>query len=49
MTLQDLISFFSARIIGSWTMEEWAAVLEKIKKNPMRYGMGQWTKERDKF
>ena len=42
MTLSQLISFFSARIIGSWTMEEWAAVLEKIKKNPMRYGMGQW-------
>jgi hypothetical protein len=42
MTLPQLISFFSARIIGSWTMEEWAAVLEQIKANRMRYGMGQW-------
>jgi len=42
MTLAQLIKFLDARIIGSWTMEEWAAVLEKIKKNPMRYGMGQW-------
>ena len=43
MTLPQLISFFSARIIGSWTMEEWAGVLEKIKTNRGRYGMGQWT------
>lgn len=42
MTLPQLISFFSARIIGSWTMEEWAGVLEQIKANRMRYGMGQW-------
>ena len=42
MTLQDLISFFSARIIASWTPEEWAGVLEQIQKNRGRYGMGQW-------
>jgi hypothetical protein len=42
MTLPQLISFFSARIIGSWTMEEWAGVLDQIKANRMRYGMGQW-------
>lgn len=42
MSLANLIKFWDARIIGSWTPEEWAAVLEKIKKNPMRYGMGQW-------
>ncbi len=42
MTLPQLISFFSARIIGSWTMEEWAGVLEQIQKNRGRYGMGQW-------
>lgn len=42
MTLPQLISFFSARIIASWTMEEWAGVLAQIKANRMRYGMGQW-------
>ena len=42
MTLPQLISFFSARIIGSWTMEEWAGVLDQIKANRMRYGIGQW-------
>jgi len=42
MTLHQLISFFSARIIASWTPEEWAGVLEQIKANRMRYGMGQW-------
>jgi len=42
VTLPQLISFFSARIIGSWTMEEWAGVLDQIKANRMRYGIGQW-------
>lgn len=42
MTLPQLIQFFSARIIGSWTPAEWAVVLEQIKKNRGRYGMGQW-------
>lgn len=40
--LNMLIVFFSARIIGEWTPEEWAVVLEKIKRNRGRYGMGQW-------
>ena len=42
MNLQELIVFFSARIIGSWTPEEWAGVLAQIKANRGRYGMGQW-------
>lgn len=42
MSLAQLIKFFSARIVASWTMEEWAGVLEQIKKNRGRYGMGQW-------
>lgn len=42
MNLTQLIKFFSARIIASWTPEEWAGVLEQIKKNRGRYGMGQW-------
>ena len=42
MTLAQLVSFFSARIIASYTPAQWAVVLEKIKKNRGRYGMGQW-------
>ena len=40
--LEMIIRDFSARIIGSWTPEEWTCVLEQIKANRMRYGMGQW-------
>lgn len=40
--LEMIIRDFSARIIASWTLEEWAGVLEQIKKNRGRYGMGQW-------
>ena len=42
MSLDQLISFWDARIIASWTPEEWAGVLEQTKANRMRYGMGQW-------
>ena len=42
MTLAQLIQFFDARIIASWSPAEWAVVLEKIKRTPMRYGLGQW-------
>lgn len=42
MTLIQLIQFFDARIIGSWSPAEWVVVLEKIKRMPMRYGLGQW-------
>jgi len=42
MSLPELIKFWDARIIASWTPEEWAVVLEQIKANRMRYGMGQW-------
>ena len=42
MTLARLIQFFDARIIASWSPAEWAVVLEKIKANRGRYGMGQW-------
>ena len=42
MSLAQLIKFFDARIIASWTPQEWAGVLEQIKANRGRYGMGQW-------
>ena len=42
MTLAQLIQFFDARIIASWSPAEWSVALEKIKANRGRYGMGQW-------
>jgi hypothetical protein len=42
VTFAQLIQFFDARIIASWSPAEWAVVLEKIKANSGRYGMGQW-------
>ena len=42
MTLGQLIAFFDARVIASYSPKEWAVVLEKIKRTPMRYGLGQW-------
>lgn len=42
MTLAQLIQFFDARIVASWSPAEWAVVLAKIKANRGRYGMGQW-------
>jgi hypothetical protein len=42
MSLPQLIKFFDARVIASWTPEEWTGVLEQIQKNRGRYGMGQW-------
>jgi len=42
VTLPQLIALFDARIIGSWSMEEWADVVEKIRANRGRFGIGQW-------
>ena len=42
MTLAQLIQFFSARIIGTWSMEEWAEIVVQIKANRGRFGIGQW-------
>ena len=42
MTLPQLIKIFDAKVIASWTPAEWAMVLEKIKANRGRYGIGQW-------
>lgn len=42
MTIAQLIQFFSARIIGIWSMEEWAEIVQKIKANRGRFGIGQW-------
>ena len=42
MSLQDILTMFSARIIGTWSMDEWADVVEKIRANRGRFGIGQW-------
>jgi hypothetical protein len=42
MTLAQLITLFDARIIGTWSMEEWAEVIAKIRANRGRFGIGQW-------
>lgn len=42
MSLDQLIKFFFARIIGTWSMEEWAEIVVKIKANRGRFGIGQW-------
>jgi len=42
MSLPQLIAFFDARIIGTWSMEEWAEVVAKIRANRGRFGIGQW-------
>jgi len=42
MTLPQLITFFDARIIGIWSMEEWEEVVAKIRANRGRFGIGQW-------
>jgi hypothetical protein len=42
MTIQQLIAFFDARIIGTWSTEEWADVVAKIRANRGRFGIGQW-------
>jgi hypothetical protein len=42
MNLAQLIAFLDARIIGTWSMEEWAEVVAKIRANRGRFGIGQW-------
>jgi hypothetical protein len=40
--LKMIIAFFDARILGTWSMEEWADVVAKIRANRGRFGIGQW-------
>jgi hypothetical protein len=42
VSLDQLITFFDARILGTWSMEEWAEVVAKIRANRGRFGIGQW-------
>jgi len=42
MNLQELIVFFSARIIGTYTPEQYAECVREARANRMRWGIGQW-------
>jgi hypothetical protein len=42
MTLAQLIKLFSARVIGTYTPEQYANCVLKARANRMRWGMGQW-------
>jgi hypothetical protein len=40
--LQELLTMFSARVIGSYTPAQYAQQVIIARKNRMRWGMGQW-------
>ena len=42
MSLQDLLNMFSARVIGTYTPEQYAEQVIIARANRMRWGMGQW-------
>jgi hypothetical protein len=42
MTLAQLIELFDARIVGTYTMEQYAEQVIVARNNRMRWGMGQW-------
>jgi len=42
VTLKDLLSMFSARVIGTYTPAQYAEQVIIARNNRMRWGMGQW-------
>ena len=42
MSLADLLAMFSARVIGTFTPEQYAKQVMPGRKNRMTWGMGQW-------
>ena len=42
MTLKQLITLFSARVIGTYTPEQYANAVLTARADRMRWGMGQW-------
>jgi len=42
VTLRDLLTMFSARIIGTYTPAQYARQVIIARNNRMRWGMGQW-------
>jgi len=42
MTLAQVLLMFSARVIGTYTPEQYAEQVIIARNNRMRWGMGQW-------
>jgi len=42
VSLDQLIEFFDARVIGTYTPEQYAEQVIIARNNRMRWGMGQW-------
>jgi hypothetical protein len=42
MNIAQLLTFFSARIIGTYTPAQYAQQVIIARNNRMRWGMGQW-------
>ena len=42
MSLADLLTMFSARVIGTYTPKQYANAVLEARANRMRWGMGQW-------
>ena len=42
MSLQDLLVMFSARVISTYTPEQYADCVREARANRHRWGMGQW-------
>jgi len=42
VTLRDLLTMFSARVIGTYTPAQYAQQVIIARNNRMRWGMGQW-------
>jgi len=42
VTFKQLLAFFSARIIGTYTPKQYADFVLEARANRHRWGMGQW-------
>ena len=42
MSLTDLLTMFSGRVICTYTTEQYAEQVIVARNNRMRWGMGQW-------
>jgi hypothetical protein len=42
VSLQELLTMFSARVIGTYTLEQYANCVQEARANRHRWGMGQW-------
>jgi hypothetical protein len=42
VSLQDLLTMFAGRVIGTYTPEQYTNCVLEARANRMRWGMGQW-------